>query len=209
MSYTNWSAFLMIACFTAISPGPGSIQAMSYGLSQGWRKTSLIIAGQEMALALIVLAVGSGAGIILSSPKVLIVIRGMGAAWLVYAGYSTWCTPPIIPAHVSFISRTVAAPLTKLKRFMAGFMTTATNARVTVFMISLMPQFIDPKATLWSQLFLMTFTMVSIDALMMHVYAFSASRIQRFVQEPTTIRIQNRFFGGALMLSGVCLLFPF
>ncbi|MGP4123332.1 MAG: hypothetical protein ACTXOO_02270 [Sodalis sp. (in: enterobacteria)] len=47
MSYSTWSAFLIMSCLAAISPGPGSIQAMRFGLSQGWRKTILIIAGQE------------------------------------------------------------------------------------------------------------------------------------------------------------------
>ncbi|MFT4464817.1 MAG: LysE family translocator [Sodalis sp. (in: enterobacteria)] len=207
MSYTTWCAFLMVACLTAISPGPGSIQAMSHGLSQGWRKTSLTIAGQETALALIMIAIGTGAGIILTSPNALMAIRVLGAAWLIYTGYSTWRAP--IPTEALCTSSSTTAPLTKLKRFITGFMTTATNARIIVFMISLMPQFIEPTQSLCPQLVLMTLTMLTVDAVMMHVYAFSASRIQHLVREPRMIRIQNRLFGGALVLSGVSLLLPF
>lgn len=207
MSYTTWSAFLMMACLTAISPGPGSIQAMCLGLSQGWRKTILTIAGQETALALIMIVVGTGAGIILTSPKALMVIRGLGATWLIYTGYLTWRAP--VSADALRTSCSATPPLTRLNRFMAGFMTTASNARIIVFMISPMPQFIEPTQSLWPQLVLMMLTMVTVDAVMMHVYAFSASRIQHFVREPRMIRIQNRLFGGALMLSGVSLLFPF
>lgn len=207
MSYTTWSAFLMIACLTAISPGPGSLQAMSHGLSQGWRKTSLTIAGQETALALIMIVVGTGAGIILTSPNALMVIRALGATWLIYTGYLTWRAP--ISTDALCTSSSATPPLTRLNRFMAGFMTTASNARIIVFMMSIMPQFIVPAQSLWPQLVLMMLTMVTVDAVMMHVYAFSASRIQHFVREPRMIRIQNRLFGGALMLSGVSLLFPF
>lgn len=207
MTYTTWCAFLMIACFSAISPGPGSIQAMSYGLSQGWRKTSLTIAGQETALALIMVVIGTGAGMILTSPNALMAIRGLGAAWLIYTGYSTWRVP--IPTEALCTSSSIMAPLTKLKRFITGFMTTATNAKIIVFMISLMPQFIEPTQSLCPQLVLMTLTMLTVDAIMMHIYAFSASRIQHLVREPRMIRIQNRLFGGALVLSGVSLLLPF
>lgn len=203
MSYTIWSAFLMVACLTAISPGPGSIQAMSHGISQGWRKTSLTIAGQETALALIMIIVGTGAGIILTSPKALMVIKGLGAVWLIYTGYSTWCAP--ISTDALCTSSAATPPLTRLKRFMAGFMTTASNARIIVFMISMMPQFIEPTQPLWQQLIIMTLTMLTADAIMMHVYAFSASRIQYLVRKPRMIRMQNRCFGGALALSGMSL----
>lgn len=207
MSYTNWSAFLMMACLTAISPGPGSIQAMSHGLSQGWRKTILTIAGQETALALIMIAIGTGAAIILTSPNALMVIRGLGATWLIYTGCSTWRAP--VSTDALRTSCSAMAPLTCLHRFMAGFMTTASNARIIVFMISIMPQFIEPMQPLWPQLIVMILTMLIADAIMMHVYAFSASRIQRFVKAPQMMRIQNRLFGSALVFSGVSLLFPF
>ncbi|MGP4123331.1 MAG: LysE family translocator [Sodalis sp. (in: enterobacteria)] len=151
--------------------------------------------------------VGTGAGIILASPKILMVIRSLGAAWLIYTGYSTWCAP--IPTEALCASNSTTAPLPKLKRFITGFVTTATNARIIVFMISLMPQFIEPIQPLWMQLAIMTITMLTVDAIMMNIYAFSASRIQNLVREPRMIRIQNRCFGGALIVSGISLFFPF
>lgn len=207
MSYTTWSAFMVMACLTAISPGPGSIQAMCLGLSQGWRKTILTIAGQETALALIMIVVGTGAGIILTSPNALMVIRGLGATWLIYTGYLTWRAP--VSKDALCTSSSATPPLTRLNRFMAGFMTTASNARIIVFMMSIMPQFIEPTQSLWQQLIVMILTMLATDAIMMYVYAFSASRIQRFVQAPRMMTMQNRLFGSALVLSGVSLLFPF
>lgn len=207
MSYTTWYAFLIMACLTAISPGPGSIQAMSHGLSQGWRKTSLTIAGQETALAIIMVSIGTGAGVILTSPHALMVIRIMGAAWLIYTGYSTWKAP--ISTNDLYKYNPNTEPLTRLNRFIAGFMTTASNARIIVLMISMMPQFIEPTEPLWKQLIIMSITMLTADAIIMHVYAFSASRIQHLVHEPRMIKIQNRIFGGALVLSGMSLLLPF
>lgn len=207
MSYTTWSAFFITACLTSISPGPGSIQAMSYGLSQGLRKTSLTIAGQETALAIIMTIIGTGAGIILTSPNILIVIRCLGAAWLTYTGYSTWCAPVNKKSYNSKSITTTA--LTRTSLFVSGFITTSSNARIIVFMISIMPQFINPDQPLCKQLMIMISTMLITDAVMMHIYAFSASRIRHLVKEPRVIKIQNRLFGGALFLSGVSLLIPF
>lgn len=209
MSYTTWYAFLIMACLTAISPGPGSIQAMNHGLSLGWRQTSLTIAGQETALSLIMIAIGTGAGIILTSPNVLMVIRVLGAAWLIYTGYSTWRAKIYTKTTTPFTSRYTTTHLTRLNRFISGFITTASNARIIVLMLSMMPQFIEPSQPIWQQLIIMVITMIIIDAIMMHVYAFSASRIQHLVQAPRMIRMQHRFFGGALILSGISLLLIF
>jgi len=50
-------------------------------------------------------------------------------------------------------------------------------------------------------------TMVAVDLVVMHGYAFAASRLQRFFRSQKAIKAQNRFFGGVLMLVGAGLFF--
>lgn len=49
--------------------------------------------------------------------------------------------------------------------------------------------------------------MVAVDLVVMHGYAFAASRLQRFFRSQKAIKAQNRFFGGVLMLVGAGLFF--
>lgn len=204
MSYATWSAFLIVACFTAISPGAGAVLTMSHALENGWRKTSLIIVGQETALALVVLVVGTGAGALLASSTALLIIKILGATWLIYMGYIKWSAPINISTN-STSSNTL--PMTKQKRFITGFLTNMTNVKTIIFMMASIPQFIDSMRSVWQQVLIMAITMVIIDTITMYVYAFAASRMQRFFREPKMIKRQNRFFGSTLMLIALSIFF--
>ncbi|WP_367670512.1 LysE family translocator [Sodalis-like secondary symbiont of Drepanosiphum platanoidis] len=204
MCYTTWFSFFIISFFISLSPGPGSIQAMNYGLSQGLKKTSYAILGQEIALIIILITIGLSTGIILLSNKAIFFIKIIGSIWLIYTGYITWKRPIInINNNINFYS------LNKLKLFISGFITTITNSKIIVFMLSLMPQFILSNYSLFKQLILIILTMVIIDTIIMYLYAFAANKIQNLIYKSKVKKIQNRFFGGILILSGISIFFPF
>jgi threonine/homoserine/homoserine lactone efflux protein len=61
-------------------------------------------------------------------------------------------------------------------------------------------------ATLAVQLPLLLVTAVVVDVVVMHGYAFLASRAQRWLATARARRAQNRVFGGVLMAMGASLL---
>jgi homoserine/homoserine lactone efflux protein len=81
-----------------------------------------------------------------------------------------------------------------------------TNPKGIVFMVAVLPQFIDPQRPLWLQLLVLLVTAVGVDVVVMHGYAFLASRAQRWMQSARSRRAQNRVFGGVLMAMGASLL---
>jgi homoserine/homoserine lactone efflux protein len=81
-----------------------------------------------------------------------------------------------------------------------------TNPKGIVFMVAVLPQFIDPNRTLWLQLLILLVTAVGVDLVVMHGYAFLASRAQRWLATARARRAQNRLFGGVLMAMGASLL---
>ena len=74
-------------------------------------------------------------------------------------------------------------------------------------MVAVLPQFISPDASLLPQLLILGVTMCLVDLVVMHSYAFAASRMQRFFRDPRLLKKQNRFFGGVLMAIGTALFF--
>lgn len=203
MSCTTWFAFLMSACFAAISPGAGAILIISHALIYGWRNTSFVIIGQEIALIIVVFSVGIGAGILLSSSKILLMIKILGAVWLVYMGYIKWSAP----IEINNILTSSALVTTGRKRFISGFLTNLTNVKAIVFLMATMPQFINPMRSLWLQVVLMTITIVTVDMVVMYVYAYTASRMQCYFREPKILKKQNQFFGSLLILIACSLFF--
>jgi len=191
----------------AISPGSGAVLSMSHGLSYGLKRASVTILGLQIGLVLIVIIAGVGVGaLLLTSNLAFNIVKIFGALYLIYLGWLQWCAPASGKAMDR--STSVAIPtLSVSQRLMSGFLTNATNPKAILFMVAVLPQFIDANRPLWSQLLTLAVTMVGIDVLVMHGYAFAARAFQRFFNSPEVVRIQNRMFGGLLMAIGAGLFF--
>lgn len=205
MLWDTWLAFFAAACLIAISPGSGAVLSMSHGLSYGVRRTSMTILGLEIALVLVLVSAGAGVGsLLVASAAAFNTIKCLGAVYLIYLGYSQWRAPVHLDAPQA--SRAALAASWR-QRLLAGFLTNATNPKGIVFMVAVLPQFINHQQALWLQLLVMAVTMVAVDLVVMHGYAFAASRMQGFFSDARALKIQNRFFGGILMLVGSALFF--
>ena len=93
------------------------------------------------------------------------------------------------------------------KRFLTGFLTNATNPKGIIFMVAVLPQFISQQSALLPQLLILGATMVTIDTIVMHGYAWLAASMQRYFRDARAVKKQNRFFGGVLVLVGAALFF--
>jgi homoserine/homoserine lactone efflux protein len=205
MSFATWITFVVAACIIAVSPGSGAVLSMSHGLSYGVKKTSATIVGLQAGLILILVIAGAGVGsLLLASELAFNVVKTAGALYLIYLGLSQW------RAKVTVGGADVAAQsaLPSLqKRVLTGFLTNATNPKGIIFMVAVLPQFIEHGAPLLPQLLILGATMCTIDLVVMHSYAFLASSMQRFFRDAGAVKKQNRFFGGMLMAVGGALFF--
>ncbi|TWC64119.1 LysE family transporter [Herbaspirillum sp. SJZ099] len=214
MAYQTWFAFFVAACVIAVSPGSGAVLSMSHGLNYGVRRTSATILGLEIALVVILVIAGAGVGsLLVASEAAFNTIKVLGAAYLIYLGFSQWRAPVAAekPEGEALDAANASAVAVRgqawWQRCMTGFLTNATNPKGIVFMVAVLPQFIDHDRPLWLQLLVLAVTMVVVDLVVMHGYAFAASRLQRFFRNPKAMKVQNRFFGGVLMLVGAGLFF--
>ena len=205
MNFTTWITFVVAASIIAVSPGSGAVLSMSHGLSYGVKRTSATILGLQLGLLLVLAIAGAGVGsLLLASEMAFSVVKTVGALYLIWLGLSQWRARVAAGAGV----QAAQAELPSFrKRFMTGFLTNATNPKGIIFMVAVLPQFINQHAPVLPQLAILAATMFVIDLAVMHGYAFLASSMQRFFRESATIKLQNRLFGGLLMLIGGALFF--
>lgn len=207
MSFATWIAFVFAASVIAVSPGSGAVLAMSHGLSYGLKKASATVLGLQLGLLLVLAIAGAGVGsLLLASELAFNIVKTVGALYLIYLGLSQWRSRvEIMPAG------TAAAPVAHVpafdRRVLTGFLTNATNPKGIIFMVAVLPQFISGDAPLLPQLGILAVTMVVIDSVVMHGYAFLASSMQRFFRDARAVRKQNRFFGAVMMMVGTALFF--
>lgn len=205
MTLQVWLAFFLASWVIAISPGSGAILSMTHGLTHGVRRTSVTIAGLEVGLVVILFIAGAGLGALLvASEHAFTAIKIIGALYLIYLGIVQWRTPIQIgkPADGEAVRAGSG-----MRRFLVGLLTNLTNPKGILFMVAVLPQFIDPARPLLAQLGILAVTMVFVDLIVMHGYALLASRAQRLFRNPRALRWQSRFFGGMLMSIGAALFF--
>lgn len=204
MDLHTWMAYLVAACIIAVSPGSGAVLSMSHGLSYGVRKTSATILGLQLGLLLILLIAGAGVGsLLIASETAFNVVKIVGACYLIYIGFAQW------RAKGGIMDAQTEEPASGSwqKRALSGFLTNATNPKGIIFMVAVLPQFMTPDRPLWLQLLILAATTLAVDTIVMHGYAGSASVLRRLLRDSRAMRIQNKVFGGLLMLVGMGLFF--
>lgn len=219
MDLQIWLAYFVACCLIAISPGSGAVLSMSHGLAYGVRRTSATIAGLQLGLALVTVIAGAGVGsVLIASATGFTVVKLLGAAYLMYLGWKQWHAP-VLPVALEQLAvetgagprmgagtgRLAAIPGTR-ERFLIGLMTNLTNPKSIVFLVAVLPQFINPAQALWPQLSILMLTAMVVDTVVMHGFAFLASRAQRWLGNARAQGTQNRVFGGVLLAMGAALL---
>ncbi len=209
MLFSTWIAFVIAGTLIAISPGSGAVLSMSHGLTYGVRKASATVLGLQCGLLLVLAVAGAGVGsLLLASELAFNIVKVVGALYLIYLGILQWRAPvaPESGAEAG-VQRAPARIPSFGKRVMTGFLTNATNPKGIIFMVAVLPQFISRNAPVLPQLVILGVTMVTIDTIVMHGYAYLASSMQRFFRDAGAVKKQNRFFGGVLMCIGGALFF--
>ena len=201
-----WLAYFVASWVIAVSPGSGAVLSMSHGLSYGVRQTTATIVGLQIGLTVILLVAGAGVGaVLLASTTAFMVVKLLGAGYLIWLGVKQWRTRvDAAPQDQGAAAERVG--LSTRQRLVRGALTNATNPTGIVFMVAVLPQFIDPKRPLALQLLILLLTTVAVDTVVMHGYALLASRLRVLLRSVRARRTQNRVFGGVLVGMGAGLL---
>lgn len=191
MALETWLAFFVACWIISLSPGAGAIASMSAGLQYGFWRGYWNALGLQLGLALQIVIVAAGVGAILAASELAFsLIKWFGVVYLVYLGYLQWQTLP--SAMAAQTERPIGRPLTLVVR---GFLVNFSNPKAIVFMLAVLPQFLDPLAPLLGQYLLLGVTMICVDLIVMAGYTGLAVRALRTLSSPRQQRIMNRSFG--------------
>jgi homoserine/homoserine lactone efflux protein len=198
MTLATWITFFLACWAISLSPGPGAIASMTAGLNQGFRRGYFTVLGLVLGIwtQMIVVVIGLGA-VIKTSETAFTAMKLLGAAYLVWIGISQW------RAGDRPLVATTDAPLRSRKQLvLRGWAINATNPKGTVFMLAVVPNFIDLSHPLFAQYLVIMMSLSFTDLVVMAGYVALAARMLRALDEPHHVRIMNRCFGGLFVVAG-------
>ncbi|SDI25515.1 LysE family transporter [Pseudomonas panipatensis] len=204
MLASTWFAFFIACWIISLSPGAGAIASMSCGLQYGFLRGYWNALGLQIGLALQIAIVAAGVGALLATSALAFsLIKWFGVLYLVYLAWRQWTAAP--QALSASAERPIGRPLSLVLR---GFLVNSSNPKAVVFMLAVLPQFIDPHQPLLAQYLIMGITMICVDLIVMAGYTGLAARVLRALRSPRQQTLMNRtfatlFVGAAALLATV------
>ncbi|EXS40882.1 lysE type translocator family protein [Acinetobacter baumannii 44839_9] len=191
----------MLACWViSISPGAGAIASMSSGLNYGFRHGYWNAIGLQIALLIQIMIVAAGVGVLFATPPLVFqAVKWFGVAYLLYLAYLQW-TAPVKDIEIQHEKKDKSVSALLLN----GFVVNISNPKAIVFLLAVLPQFLDLSKPQWIQYLIMAATMVTIDLIVMAGYTGLASKVLRLLRSPKQQKYLNRGF--AVMFSCAALL---
>jgi len=203
MTLETWLAFFVASWLISLSPGAGAISCMAAGMRFGFRRALWNILGLQLGILLVLVIVAAGLGALLAaSTYAFEAVKWFGAAYLVWLGIQQWRAPAVPIDEAAAQSSLGGTPRDLVLR---GFLVNATNPKGIIFMLAVLPQFIEPARPQFIQYAICAGTLFFTDLVVMAGYTGLAARVLAALRAPHHIRWVNRSFGGLFIAAGAVL----
>lgn len=198
MSFEIWLAFVAASAALVLIPGPTVLLVVSYALGQGWRAALPMAVGVALgdftAMSLSVLGIGA---LLMAWATLFTVVKGIGAAYLVYLGIKLFRAGGTLSAE----PKTDVSSALRMGGH--AWLVTSLNPKSILFFVAFFPQFIDPQAAFWPQVLVLQATFLTLAFANALAYAFFASRARGLVRSERVIGVVNKTGGAMLIGAGV------
>src|SRR5215469_14113691 len=195
--------FLAAAIVVIAAPGPDILYVLSRAVSGGRRIGSIsavaIAFGEVLHTLLAVLGL---AALLQASTKAFLVVKLLGALYLIYLGIRLIREPN----HLGAL-RTAINP-GGWRVFREGVLTNLFNPKAILFYITFLPQFVKPGEHAQFQLVMLGLTFAILDVLFLSVLALAAGRVHIWLtRKPENAKRVSLATGSLLIGLGVELAF--
>jgi homoserine/homoserine lactone efflux protein len=201
MTIATWLTFFIATILLCFSPGPGALSSMSAGMKYGWRRGMWNCMGMQTSIVLntTIIALGLGA-ILVASTTAFEIMKWCGAFYLMWLGIQKFREEPV--SFEVIAAQTNFADTSTKGIFLQGFLVSQTNPKGLIFLLAVLPQFVDPALPTAMQYVILTATLVCVDIVAMGCYTAFAAKVLRLLKDPEHIRWTNRGIGSLFVFAG-------
>jgi len=191
--------FVVTIAAVSLTPGMCMTLAFSLGLSQGYRKTLWMMAGEMTGVIVVVSSTVYLLGWLLRlDPMWFNALALAGAVYLLWIARQLWLADPALA------EQRTANTLTPLSLAVLGFTTAIMNPKGWAFMVALLPGFMDAEKALFPQLALFLSVMLTTEFISLSLYAGGGRWLRQFLGEGARLGVLNKV--AASLMVGVSIL---
>jgi homoserine/homoserine lactone efflux protein len=187
MEWNVWLGFFVASWAISISPGAGAVAAMNAGLQHGFARGYFLTFGLILGLwSQLVLG-----ALIVASSTAFTLVKWLGVAYLLWLGIGQW-RAPAVGLHAEGGR---GASTSRRAILLRGWALNTVNPKGTLFMLAVVPQFLDPSRPLVAQYLVIGATLAFTDLVVNAGYTAFASKALAALRTPHRMRWVNRTFG--------------
>jgi threonine/homoserine/homoserine lactone efflux protein len=199
MALHTWLIYLTAVFGLSLTPGPNGLLALTHGALYGHRRALWTVTGGMLGfVVLMALSMFGLAALLKASVHALLVLKWLGAAYLIWLGIQLWRAPAL---HLTPLES--PAPRPGLQLFRQGLLSALSNPKVILFFGAFLPQFLDPARSLWLQFAVMAATFAIVEGIVEYLLARTAQRTRPWLERAG--RGFNRCCGGLFAAMGLAL----
>lgn len=204
MEFSVWLGFFAASWAISLSPGAGAIAAMSAGLNHGFKRGYFMTFGLVLGILTQIVLVGAGLGALIATSSLgFAIIKWLGVAYLVYLGVQQWRAPA--KPLVAETGEAEGSRVTRRQLVLRGWAINAVNPKGTVFLLAVVPQFLDLQAPLAPQYAVIGATLMFTDLVVMAGYTALAARVLSALRSESHLKLMNKAFGSLFIAAGALL----
>jgi len=202
MSIESALAFFVAVLVFAVTPGPGIFAIMAKALVHGGRSCFALVFGMAVSDVLYLIAACYGLAVIAAQwSELFMLVRIVGAAYLIYLGWKMWNAPLLIDQEDPKTTKREG-----IASWIQGFLISASNPKVILFYIAFLPTFMDLSVLTGVDIVLASvLTLVALMIGMMSVALFAAKARVWFTSELAQKRLNKS--AGSMMIGAGAFLF--
>lgn len=197
-SWETLVAFATVTILVAYFPGPALLYTAAQTISHGRKAGLMAMLGIHLGCYLHVFAAAFGLSAVFKHvPELYMAVKIAGALYLIWIGIG------MIRSRIGAADQPVAPAKTVKRALLDSFIVEVLNPKVALFFIALLPQFVDPAASLpvWAQFLILgtivNFAFSSADL----VTVFGASLVVGAMKKTKASFAFGRWIGGSLMIA--------
>lgn len=195
----KFTLFITVSWALIIAPGPDMLYVITRGMTHGKKAGMLSAIGVICGILVHTTAAALGLTLIFqTSATAFLIVKYLGAFYLMYLGIKSWREKNIFNLQTS-------SPVSSHRLFWQGVLSNVLNPKIAIFFLAFLPQFVDKGSSqVTLQLIVLGLTFATLGLVFLLTVGYSSGTIGRWItRRPQYAEFLGRVSGGILIGLGV------